>query len=202
MQDIIRAEKYIIGLGNPGEKYSNTRHNIGFMIIEETVKKLNGRNSGSCNSTDWTKLDNMQFAVLDNNCFIKPLTYMNLSGDVFSHLPEEIDPAGILVIVDDIYLPLGRLRFKAAGSAGGHNGLCSIETSLANTAYNRLKAGICNSTYREGELIDFVLQEFSQEESAALKNIISTAAEAVLTWLDDGLSIAQQNYNGIDFNRF
>ena len=224
--------KYVVGLGNPTEKYRNTRHNIGFSVVERTAELAADRRSkrseaqssgttaapllkrilrclhstGGSNASEWRKWHNMLLYPLNAELtLIKPQTYMNLSGEVFEYL-EKVEPENILVVVDDIYLPLGRMRFRSKGSSGGHNGLKSIENLLGNKLYQRVKIGVgrvsditAEADGAESEdLIDFVLGEFEQEESELLQKVVLKGAEAVLDWYTGGMEYVQQQYNGID----
>ena len=240
--------KYVVGLGNPGEKYKNTRHNIGFMIVEKAVQIANAKccsieeteylgnereqvsgkgfkrgckellsrifGSKSVDCSRWRSYQNMSLCEVSRSdekvCFVKPMTYMNLSGEIFDYLSSEVSPEDILVVVDELYLPLGRMRFRPKGSAGGHNGLISIENSLKTKTFNRLRVGVGRAhTGAEGEsgqqeklegesIVDFVLGEFPQCESALLNAVIQSAAEGVLVWAGSGIHQVQQQYNGIN----
>ncbi len=223
--------KYIVGLGNPTAEYEFTRHNIGFMIAECAVR-IAARRVGQVNTVQadepsvsfltkifkylssvkndesnvWKPFKNMlSVRALPDLYIIKPQTYMNLSGEIFAHL-QKTDPENILVVVDDIYLPLGRFRFRGQGSSGGHNGLKSIEKMLQSSAYNRLKVGVGAGTSSEKNsgtdagcnLADYVLGNFEQSEKELLHKVVTTAAESVFDWYFEGVGYVQQKYNGID----
>lgn len=185
--------KYVIGLGNPGDKYSNTRHNIGFRVVDEAARIMQ-------ENCQWVEHKNMVLFKGEDVTLIKPLTYMNNSGEVFDYLDEEIIAEDLLVVVDEVNIPLGRQRFRESGSCGGHNGLASIEMALATDEYPRLRIGVGfeDSPVTGEELVDFVLEDFSETENELLEKVIKSSAEAVVCWLRDGMQIAQRRFNGID----
>ncbi len=218
--------KYVLGLGNPGKEYAYTRHNIGFLAVEQAAVLLQ-RNTQTevadkaersglwsmlvaafCKKADpgaWQVRGNMlSCSPRRDLLLLKPLTYMNLSGEVFKHLTG-VDIDNLLVVVDDIYLPLGRLRLRDNGSSGGHNGLKSITGVLGTERYSRLRIGVgsrhdqCgNKALAAAGLADYVLGRFAEEEAVLLERVLSTGAEAILDWYRQGLNFSQQKYNGID----
>ena len=185
--------KYLItGLGNIGQKYENTRHNIGFEVLDYLAGE-SGTLFSSARYADKAelKLKNKKLIL------IKPTTLMNLSGKAVNYwLQEEKIPLqNLLVIVDDVALPLGTLRLKTKGSDGGHNGLKHINQILGRQDYARLRFGIGNE-YPKGQQVNFVLGEWSSQEWDVLKPQIKEAAEAVKTFTLAGPQIAMNQHNG------
>ena len=185
--------KLVVGLGNPGPAYARTRHNLGFMVIEALAKHFgakfkDGRKSGALK----IKLRH------EGNDFIlcMPLSYMNLSGGPASKLMREnkLTPRDLLVICDDVNLGLGRIKIKAGGSAGGHNGLNSIISALASEDFARLRVGIC-APRGQKDLSGYVLSRFSKAEEAAAVEAIERAKDAVLCWLENGTEITMNRFN-------
>ncbi len=173
--------KLIVGLGNPGQNYKNTRHNMGFMAVDHYVnKKKLGDFKEKFNALYLDTVINDQKIV-----FLKPLTYMNLSGEAvikfINYFKISIDD--ILVISDDLDMPLGKLKLKSSGSSGGHNGLKSISLSIGTDVYKRLKLGIGNN--KNIDTCDYVLGKFSDNEN----KIIDKQMDEVLNIIDDYLSI-------------
>lgn len=184
-------DKYlIVGLGNPGAEYAETRHNIGYMILDAFAKASNivfaDRRYGYVSETS---LKGRKLYLL------KPTTYMNLSGNAVRYWlnKENIDEARLLVVVDDISLPLGALRLKANGSAGTHNGLGHIQ-QLIGQQYARLRVGIGND-FPRGSQVDYVLGRFSDEERQALQPSIDTAVDIIKSFVLAGVNITMNQYN-------
>lgn len=184
--------RLLVGLGNPGRDYADTRHNIGFMVMDALVSRMNG-------SFQMEKRWKSHVAKTTSTWLCKPQTYMNLSGQAVAGLSRfhRIPPHEILVVVDDIDLPLGRLRLRPAGSAGGHNGLKSLIEHLGSDQFPRLKVGIAHESGRpNGErLVGHVLGRFSADERPALVQAIDSAVSAVLTCLESGLGAAMNQFN-------
>ena len=184
--------KLITGLGNVGEKYLFTRHNAGFMTVDKIAldNNLEFKEDKKLKSLI-TKFKNIEDDIL----LIKPTTFMNLSGEAVSAVMNyyKIDIKDILIIYDDISLDLGRIRFRANGSDGGHNGIKSIIKHLGTKDFNRLKIGIGPQPSIPSE--EFVLQNFSKEQMPELKNIITKASESAIFTLLNGIEKAQNNYN-------
>ena len=184
----------IVGLGNPGSKYEKTRHNVGFRTIDLLAKELN------------CKVDKGKFQGLYGQCsyagcklfLLKPQTYMNLSGRSVLQLSAyfNVPPARIIVMFDDISLPAGRLRIRADGSAGGHNGIKSIISEVGSQSFPRVKIGVGAKPHPEMDLADWVLSTFSAQEEKALKNALEWAGEAALAVIDYGVPEAANRYNG------
>lgn len=181
--------KLIVGLGNPGSQYENTRHNIGFQILDliqkQFLKQFSFNSKFECFELK-EKVDS------ETIIFIKPTTYMNLSGNALIKVKNyfKVDSADILVIVDDINLPLGSVRIRETGSAGGHNGLKSIESVLGTTHYKRIKIG-CGKPDIGIDLKDYVLANFSKAEQDILtKDVYPIALEAISAFI-----------SGVDFHK-
>jgi len=188
--------KVIVGLGNPGREYELTRHNVGWMVVDHLadVWHFGGwRRDG----------DSSVAAGRAVGCavrLVKPQTFMNLSGSALRPYLRRpmLDPTqDLLVIVDDVALPLGRLRLRAEGSAGGHNGLKSIEDALSSRTYARMRIGVApeDPQRRGGDLADFVLSPFGKEERAVVVDQMPRLTSAVETWLTDGIDRAMNLFN-------
>lgn len=181
----------IAGLGNIGNEYAETRHNVGFRIVDEIA-----RASGSTfedkryGFVAKARVKNQQLLLL------KPSTYMNLSGNAVRYWMqrEKIPVERLLVVADDLALPFGTLRMKPGGSEAGHNGLKSITQQLGTQQYARLRFGI-GSGFQRGQQIDFVLGDFTEEEQAVLDERVATAAEAVRAFALSGVQFAMNHYN-------
>jgi len=181
----------IVGLGNIGPEYADTRHNIGFMILDELVKQENDR------------FHNMRLAYYAEVaykgrtlCLIKPTTYMNLSGKAVNYWMKElkIPVENVLVLVDDIALPLGTLRLKPKGSAAGHNGLKHIEATLGNNEYARLRFGV-GDNYPKGHQVDYVLSGFDKDEQPELPALIDRSIEMIKSFATAGTELTMTRYN-------
>jgi len=184
--------RLIVGLGNPGETYRDTRHNIGFMVLDEVARRLQA-------SYQPEKRWAAHVARAGSTWLQKPQTYMNESGRAVAGLAryQKIEPASTLVVYDDVDLSLGSLRFRLAGSAAGHNGIKSLIASLGTDAFPRLKVGIGSSSGRpEGSrMVGHVLGRFSEAERAELNHVISRAADAILHSLQNGITAAMNLFN-------
>ena len=184
----------IVGLGNPGKEYERTRHNAGFRAIDILAEKLGVR-------IDKLKFQGLYCQTNYNGCklfLLKPQTYMNLSGRSVLQLSAyfNIPPARIIVMFDDISLVPGRLRIRAEGSAGGHNGIKSIIAEVGSQDFPRVKIGVGAKPHPEMELADWVLSTFSPQEEKALAVSLKNAADAALCIIDKGVSEAANRYNG------
>jgi PTH1 family peptidyl-tRNA hydrolase len=182
----------IVGLGNPGAKYHFTRHNVGFMILDELASGYDETfEPDKLSDTCKIKVKGRQFIL------IKPTTYMNLSGKAVRYWmqKENIDIENILVLTDDLNLNFGTLRLKAKGSDGGHNGLKHIQEVLGTTKYPRLKFGI-GSEYSKGAQVDYVLGVWNEEELSQLKERLEMAAKATISFGLSGMSNTMNNFNG------
>lgn len=180
--------RLIAGLGNPGAEYANTRHNIGFLVLDRFAAQV-----GSTweRSTKWGAL----VAKHANTFLVKPMTYMNRSGEPLRAVADfyKIGPGGILVVLDDLALPLGRLRLRSSGSSGGHNGLESMLVQFGTDAIPRLRIGI-GAAPRDGG-VDYVLSRFYEEEKPLVRSTIDRAVDAVKCAIDNGLVSAMNNFN-------
>ena len=174
-----------------GEKYENTRHNIGFDIVDQLALKLNST-FGSAKYGDVlkTKYSGKQIVLL------KPNTFMNLSGKAVLYWlkKEKIDVSNLIIIVDDLNLDFGIYRLRKSGSDGGHNGLKDIANSLNSTTFTRLRFGIGNN-YKKEKQVDFVLSKWNSEESLKLKNHLDKNVEIILSSLKKGLEFTMNKYN-------
>ena len=182
----------IVGLGNIGSEYENTRHNIGFMVLDALDKASNiFFESNKLAFTATYKFKGRTFIL------IKPTTYMNLSGKAVNYYlqQEKIKQENILVITDDIALPFGTLRLKGKGSDGGHNGLKNITETLGNSDFARLRFGV-GSEFVKGKQINHVLGEFAPEEKALLPERLEKAAQAIKSFGAIGLGRTMSEFNG------
>ncbi|MBO4996014.1 MAG: aminoacyl-tRNA hydrolase [Muribaculaceae bacterium] len=181
----------IVGLGNIGDEYRQTRHNVGFMILDAFAKASNiSFVTERYGDVAHVRLKNKQLTLL------KPSTYMNLSGNAVRYWKEKegIDINNILVLVDDIALPFGTIRIKPSGSDAGHNGLKNIAAMLSTTAYPRLRFGIGND-YPRGGQIDYVLGAFTLDQRQMMPTRIDVAIEAIKTFCLAGIQIAMNTFN-------
>ncbi|HXC03677.1 MAG TPA: aminoacyl-tRNA hydrolase [Bacteroidia bacterium] len=181
----------VAGLGNIGDEYANTRHNIGFRVLDTLAKK-----EGFSFRTD--RLAAVAEYKFKGKIFIliKPSTYMNLSGKAINYWmqAEKIHLENVLVVTDDLALPFGTLRMKTKGSDGGHNGLKSIQETLNNTEYTRLRFGI-GSEFSKGKQVDYVLGQWSAEEEGAIGPRIEMAVEIIKSYGTIGASRTMSLYN-------
>jgi PTH1 family peptidyl-tRNA hydrolase len=183
-----------VGLGNPGPEYENTRHNAGFRLVDRLVERWQ---IGPFRRVDRARearglWKEFEVAVL------KPQTYMNRSGSVLASLRShpDFDPSRhLLIVVDDVALPLGRFRLRGSGTAGGHNGLKSIEGALQRQDYARLRIGVGPAPSGLESLADYVLDEFSPEERDTLTTLLDPICEVVESWLENGIEKAMNDFN-------
>ena len=184
--------KYLIaGLGNIGEEYRNTRHNIGFMVLDALAKASNiVFTDGRYGATASMSVKGQQLLLL------KPSTYMNLSGNAVRYWmqQEKIPLENVLIVVDDLALPFGTLRLKGKGSDAGHNGLKHIAATLGTQNYARLRFGIGNDFPRGGQ-IDFVLGHFGEEDMKLMPERLEMAREIIKSFCLAGLNITMNQYN-------
>lgn len=181
----------IVGLGNVGMEYEGTRHNSGFMVVDAMVKEADAKwTLGRLAMTAEMKLKGRQVLL------VKPTTFMNLSGKAVRYWMNETKTPleNVLVVVDDIALPVGELRMKKQGGAGGHNGLADIEQLLGTNAYCRLRVGIGDS-FSKGRQIDYVLGQFSADELAILEPKLAEAVEMIKTFVTQGADRAMNRFN-------
>ena len=183
----------IVGLGNPGQKYEHTRHNMGFLTVDLLAEQLN------------VKLNKVKFKSAYNivrfggqKCLVmKPQTYMNLSGEAVHEAVQfyKIPADHVLVISDDVSLPVGKLRIRKSGSAGGHNGLKNIIQHLGTDGFPRIKVGVGMPDHPEHEMIDWVIGRPQGEEAKALRAALDRAADAALCLIDQGPDRAMNQFN-------
>lgn len=190
-QDVMK--KYlIVGLGNIGEKYANTRHNIGFKVLDALAENENL-------SFETQRLGDVTNFKLKGKTLIllKPSTYMNLSGKAVLYwlTKEKIPLENVLVITDDLNLPFGNIRLKTKGSDGGHNGLKDIQEKLNTTSYNRFRFGISDA-FSKGRQVDYVLSEWDAEESEKLKERLETSVKLIKSFVLEGVKLAMNTFNG------
>jgi PTH1 family peptidyl-tRNA hydrolase len=185
--------KLIAGLGNPGPRYKGTRHNVGFALLDEIGRRHALTFESSPSEAVVAKWRDR------GTLLVKPLTFMNLSGQAVGEIARyfRIGPADVLVVVDDVHLPLGRLRVRARGSAGGHNGLKSIEAHLGTDEYPRLRIGVGRES-GGSQMSDHVLARFDPHERGVIDEIIGKAADAVETFLAEGIDVVMNRYNRKD----
>lgn len=190
--------KLIVGLGNPGKEYENSRHNAGFMVVEETHKLFG--------ASDWKQ--DKKFKAHIAECTVKgekiilakPVTFMNLSGESVAPIATfyKIEPKDILVIFDELDVPFGQIRLRKSGGPGTHNGMKSIVEKLGSKEFPRLRFGIESRGLTAPEQQDttsFVLSPFTKEEQDTLKQTIKNAAKSIETFLTEGLESAMNKFN-------
>ena len=182
--------KLIVGLGNPGREYDNTRHNVGFKVLDNYLKKYNINYS--------KKFDGLFVQLEINNekvIFLKPQKYMNLSGEVVRDFVRyyKINIEDILIINDDLDISLGKYKLKASGSSGGHNGLKNIENNLGTNKYKRLKIGISNDKNRDTK--DYVLGKFNSDELSVLNKVIDISEMIINDFLLINFDLLMTKYN-------
>ncbi len=182
----------IVGLGNIGKEYENTRHNIGFQVVDAWAKDAGA-------TWEYERLAYRTEVKSKGRTFvlIKPTTYMNLSGKAVNYWmqQEKLDKEHVMVIVDDLALDFGTIRIKSKGSDAGHNGLADIAKTLGHSNYNRLRFGIGNG-FSRGKQIDFVLGEWTSDESATLPERIDKMIEALKSFGSIGVSRTMNSFNG------
>lgn len=183
--------KIVVGLGNPGEQYAKTRHNVGWMVVDRMADRAGWAGRGR--TRDASAVVQGRYRGLDI-VLVKPLTYMNVSGvAVRKVLARERAPLSeLLVVTDDFSLPFGKMRFRESGSAGGHNGLTSIIEEMGTEKFNRLRVGIGDPSRGA---VDHVLGRFEPSERARLDELLDAAADAVEAWAREGVSKAANRFN-------
>src|SRR5262245_41646260 len=182
--------KLVAGLGNPGDKYRGTRHNVGFDVVDLIAKRHglvfdDWKSAGHL--ADWRRVE-------ERVLLLKPLSFMNLSGIPIAAVRSFYKPDDLLIVCDDVNLPLGRLRARANGSEGGHNGLRSVAESLGTTEYPRLRVGVGRGDARR-DLADHVLGRFEADELRGVDDTVVRAADAVEAWISDGLQKVMNTFN-------
>lgn len=175
--------KMIVGLGNPGKEYENTRHNLGFMFLDY----LEGKYNFKIATKKFNALIGEIFLNNEKMIFVKPQTYMNLSGESVQKVKEfyKIDSKNIIVIFDDLDIPFGEVRYKQNGSGGTHNGMKNIVQMINTKEFPRIKIGIGNIKHDKQDLKDFVLEKFSKSQKDEINDIFEKAYEKLLLFLDN-----------------
>jgi len=188
--------KVICGLGNPGERYRATRHNVGFRVVDLLADRWGLTGAGRIKEGS-ARLEVQQPDPIGQVMLVKPMRFMNLSGGALKAALRQTDAdpsTDLLVVTDDVDLALGRIRLRRSGSAGGHNGLRDIISALGTDEFSRLRVGIG----RNGETVDHVLATFKPGERTLATEAVALAADAVERWLRDGIEAAMNEFNGID----
>jgi PTH1 family peptidyl-tRNA hydrolase len=181
----------VVGLGNPGARYARTRHNVGWWVLERLISRFRARvDPGTPSYRSWR----CDVAGRDVT-ILAPLAFMNLSGEAIDawRAEHQLEPESMLVICDDVYLPVGELRVRPQGSSGGHRGLQSIERALASLEFPRLRIGV--GAVASGELREYVLDEPMDEERERLEQECDRAADAVECWLGEGILATMNRFN-------
>ncbi|MBQ8600356.1 MAG: aminoacyl-tRNA hydrolase [Clostridia bacterium] len=189
-----KKEKYmIVGLGNPGKKYENTRHNAGFMALDILEKEWGATPFGNKKTATLSKARIGGKEVL----LVRPLTFMNLSGNAVNEVGSyyKIPPENIIVIADDVSMAVGRMRIRDKGSDGGHNGLKDIIRVLGTNQLLRIKIGVGQKPHPDYDLADWVLGRFPKEDLPALKEVLKTVPDAAKLLLDKEIAKAQNQFN-------
>jgi PTH1 family peptidyl-tRNA hydrolase len=183
--------RLVVGLGNPGSEYANTRHNVGFRVADALADRLDA------------SFRHVKSVMLAQGKYkgralriAKPLTYMNRSGNAVAGLCREHDlsPDEVLVVVDDLNLPVGTIRLRPNGSSGGHNGLAHVAERLGTTEFPRLRVGI-GSNFASGEQVDYVLSPFTAQQEPQIEEAVANAVAAILTTVREDLDTAMNQYN-------
>ena len=188
------VEWLLVGLGNPGDKYDNTRHNVGFAAIDQLAEELR------------VPVQKLKYRALTQTVelggakvlLMKPITYMNLSGEAVGEAARffKIPADHVLVLSDDVSLPVGKLRIRKGGSAGGHNGLKSIIQHLGTDQFPRVKIGVGEKPHPDYDMADWVLGKFTGEDLKAITQAIQRAGKAAACYIQDGPDKAMNKFNG------
>ena len=186
--------KAIVGLGNPGSQYKGTRHNVGFEVVDELASRASIRFESAPADALIAKWRRPDEAIL----LVKPLTFMNLSGQAVGELARyfKIEVADLIVVVDEVHLPLGKLRARKKGSAGGHNGLKSIIAHLGDE-FSRLRVGVGRGGDQRN-MADHVLARFEKDEAAEVERMTARAADAAEMFITSGIEAVMNAFNGGD----
>ncbi len=187
----------MVGLGNPGDRYTGTRHNVGFDVVEAFARRAAGGPA---------RLDRLDCRALTGRVRVgetpvlvaRPQTYMNLSGESVKGLAAKyaIPPEHLVVVLDEVALPVGSLRIRRSGSAGGHKGLESVLECLGTNEVPRMRLGVRGENYRPGEpMDDYVLSRFSKKERPLIDEVITSAAEALELFVGEGIDAAMNRFN-------
>ncbi len=185
--------RIVVGLGNPGEEYTATRHNVGFEVVDRLAAR-----HGATLRTDRRLAARVAPARVagEETLLVEPLSYMNLNGPVVARIvrEREVPIEGLLVVADDYHLPLGELRMRRQGTAGGHNGLKSLIGALGTQEFTRLRIGIGEAP--PGGAVDFVLTRFRRSEKPVIEGALDRAADCVEEWCRAGADAAMNKFNG------
>jgi len=184
--------KLIVGLGNPGKKYENTRHNTGFAVIDRTLAKLNVELDKNKFNADYTMINRNGEKIY----ILKPLTYMNLSGEAVAPFMKyfSIEPEDLVVVHDDLDLPVGKIRLRQSGSCGGQNGMRNIIDLLGDSNIKRIRVGIGKDPLIP--VVDYVLGKTKKEDLEVYNQALDKASDALIYWLDhDDFSKVMSNFN-------
>lgn len=183
----------IVGLGNPGDQYENTRHNVGWRALDELAEIAN------------VPVQKLKYKALTNTCTVggakvllmKPITFMNLSGEAVGEAARffKVPPEQVLVFSDDVSLPVGKLRIRKSGSAGGHNGLKSIIQHLGTDQFPRVKIGVGGKPHPDYDMADWVLGKFSPEDKKTIDEMVQKAAKAAAYYIEEGADKAMGRFN-------
>jgi len=176
--------RLIVGLGNPGKKYKSNRHNVGFLFLDSFLERENLR---------FKKRIKYDYLIQDNLIFIKPKTYMNRSGDAVTSVKTKYSVDEIVVIVDDIHLPIGEIRIRKSGGNGGHNGLRSISESLGTNDFTRIRIGV--GSPEETELSDYVLSDFSKKDIETINIVFDLLNELLDCYKNEDLESMINQYS-------
>jgi len=183
--------KLIVGLGNPGKEYEKTRHNVGFMVMDRLSEVMNVSISNSKFKGEYVKLKYKGEDII----LLKPMTYMNSSGESVIQIMKyfKIDVKDLLVVYDDLDMPVGKLRLRQSGSAGGHNGIKSIIAHVGTQSFQRIRVGI--DKHPQIKVIDYVLGRFNKEEQPLIDEGVENAVKAIELYLDKGFVAAMNAFN-------
>ena len=184
----------LVCLGNPGEEYENTRHNVGFMVADELAE----RQGKPIQRLKFKALTNIVSIGKEKVLIMKPVTYMNLSGEAVRPAMDfyKIPADHVLVVSDDVYLEVGRLRIRTKGSAGGHNGLKNIIQHMGTDQFPRVRIGVGEKPHPDYDMADWVLGKFSPEDRKVIDQTVKRAADAIECIMDLGLMRGMGKYNG------
>lgn len=185
------AMRVVVGLGNPGKQYHGTRHNVGYAVVDVLAAGPQAGRFQSRFQAQVAELFEGEHKVL----LVKPETFMNLSGRSVRQVADfyQVPVTDLLVVCDDVNLPLGKLRVRAKGSHGGHNGLRDIQNHLGTTDYPRLRIGV--GAAEGGELVDHVLSRFRPSERPLIEDAVTLAAQAVAVWIHQGIDVCMNQFN-------
>lgn len=186
----------VIGLGNPGTRYARTRHNVGWRVVEILARRWKAEPEAAPPSARAWGADPAAGPGARRVHLLVPLTFMNLSGAALADWrgAHGLEADELLVVTDDVYLPLGTLRLRREGSSGGHRGLESIEAAIGHREYARLRIGV-GPAESSGELREHVLEEFDTDEAGVIDEVLERAADAVECWVREGPTVAMNRFN-------